>query len=352
MRPRRIEWHRCCARATSPCRVVRFFAKRVANWKIDFCPSIFCAVQSLLLPFFGFLRRIWDGWKARKGFFRVRSKFGQNFAKSNFCVSDSFRTSRRRLSLHRRALWFGIWRQFFQGQFVLGTISPRTICPSPIPFAFSLCLLLSPLPFAFSLCLLPSPFCLLPSPFCLLPSPFAFCLLPFAFCLLPFAFCLLPLPFAFSLCLLPSPFAFCLLPFAFCLLPLPFAFSLCLLPSPFCLLPSPFCLLPSPFCLLPSPFCLLPSPFCLLPSPFAFCLLPFAFCLFPFAFCLLPLPFAFSLCLLPSPLPFAFSFAFCLLPFCKQGVPGGCQVSAVQLFMSCVALLMCIGAMLGQSQYW
>ena len=146
---------------------------------------------------------------------------------------------------------------------------------------------------------------------CLLPSPFAFC----------FLLCLFPLPFAFSfafcllLCLLPFPFAFCLLPlpfafsFAFCLLPLPFSFSLCLLHSPFA-----FCLFPLPFA-----FSL-----CLFPSPFAFCLLP---------------------------LPFAFSCAFCLLPFCKQGVSGGCQISAVQLFMSCVALLMCIGAMLGQSQY-
>ena len=60
-----------------------------------------------------------------------------------------------------------------------------------------------------------------------------------------YAVCLLPMPFAFSLCLLPSPYAFCLLP-------MPFAFSLCLLPFPYA-------------------FCLLPMP---LPSPYAFCLLP------------------------------------------------------------------------------
>ena len=50
---------------------------------------------------------------------------------------------------------------------------------------------------------------------------------------------------------------------------------------------------------------------CLLPIPFAFSLCPLPS---PYAFCLLPMPFAFSPCLLPSPIPFAFSYAFCLFP--------------------------------------
>ena len=71
------------------------------------------------------------------------------------------------------------WGQFVLGQFVL----LLCLLLSPLPFAFSLCLLLSPLPFAFSL------FSFAFSLF-VLPSPFAFCLLPlrFAFSLFSFAF--------------------------------------------------------------------------------------------------------------------------------------------------------------------